>query len=74
MSQNRVVQIESGDWQGDKTRKHILVWKDDQTSLQCEMELTELRDYLPGAQFSRVGCRGNPASTSEPYSFFSPIL
>jgi alpha-galactosidase len=37
--------IESGDWRDDGTRKHILSWKDAQTSLCCEMELTEFRDF-----------------------------
>ncbi len=37
--------IESGDWQDDKTRTHILSWKDDQTSLHCEMTLTEFREF-----------------------------
>ena len=37
--------IESGDWRNDKTRTHILSWKDVQTSLYCEMTLTEFRDF-----------------------------
>ena len=37
--------IESGDWQHDKTRTHILSWKDVQTSLYCEMTLTEFQDF-----------------------------
>lgn len=37
--------IASGDWQEDKTRTHSLTWKDDQTSLVCEMDLTEFRDF-----------------------------
>ena len=37
--------IESGDWQEDQTRTHTLTWKDDQTSLTCEMKLTEFRDF-----------------------------
>ena len=37
--------IESGDWQDDKTRTHVLRWKDVQTSLSCEMKLTEFRDF-----------------------------
>ena len=37
--------IESGDWQDDKTRTHVLSWKDVQTSLYCEMKLTEFRDF-----------------------------
>ena len=42
--------IESGGWQDDKTRTHVLRWKDDQTSLSCEMKLTEFRD-LPAFQW-----------------------
>jgi alpha-galactosidase len=38
-------EIESGDWQDDQTRTHVLRWKDDQTSLSCEMNLTEFRDF-----------------------------
>ncbi len=37
--------IESGDWQSDGTRKHVLSWKDDQSSLVCTMELTEFRGF-----------------------------
>lgn len=37
--------IASGDWRNDHTRTHILRWKDAQTSLYCEMELTEFRDF-----------------------------
>ncbi|MHB8969927.1 MAG: alpha-galactosidase [Pirellulaceae bacterium] len=36
--------IESGDWQDDDTRTHILSWKDVQTALFCEMKLTEFRE------------------------------
>jgi hypothetical protein len=36
--------IESGDWQDDKTRTHVLSWKDGQTA-SCEMKLTEFRDF-----------------------------
>jgi alpha-galactosidase len=42
--------IESGDWQPDKTRKHVLSWKDGKTSLYCEMELTEFQD-MPAFQW-----------------------
>ena len=37
--------IESGDWQPDRTRAHVLSWKDPQTSLYCEMTLTEFQDF-----------------------------
>ena len=37
--------IESGDWQEDGTRTHILTWKDAQTSLSCEMRLREFHGY-----------------------------
>jgi len=37
--------IESGDWQGDGTRTHVLTWRDDQTSLACEMKLKEFRGF-----------------------------
>jgi alpha-galactosidase len=37
--------IESGDWQDDRTRTHVLTWKDAQTSLSCEMRLREFRGY-----------------------------
>lgn len=42
--------IESGDWQDDHSRTHTLRWKDDRTSLACEMELTEFRE-LPAIQW-----------------------
>ncbi len=42
--------IKSGDWQDDRTRTHALRWKDDRTSLACEMKLTEFRD-LPAFQW-----------------------
>lgn len=37
--------IQSADWQADQTRLHTLTWKDDKTSLACEMKLTEFRDF-----------------------------
>ncbi|HOD49272.1 MAG TPA: alpha-galactosidase [Candidatus Hydrogenedentes bacterium] len=37
--------IESGDWRNDGTRTHILSWRDAQTPLYCEMELTEFQDF-----------------------------
>jgi len=37
--------IVSGDWQSDKTRVHVLSWKDAQTALYCEMRLTEFQDF-----------------------------
>jgi len=37
--------IASGPWQDDKTRMHVLSWKDDQTPLSCEMRLTEFRGF-----------------------------
>jgi alpha-galactosidase len=37
--------IQSGDWQADQTRTHTLTWKDAQTSLVCEMRLTEFRQF-----------------------------
>lgn len=37
--------IESGDWQANHARTHVLRWKDDQSSLACEMRLTEFRDF-----------------------------
>ncbi|MHB8862107.1 MAG: alpha-galactosidase [Pirellulaceae bacterium] len=37
--------IESGDWQDDKTRTHVLSWRDGQSPLSCEMKLTEFRDF-----------------------------
>ena len=55
--------IESGDWQGDKTRKHILIWKDDPTSLQCEMELTEFRDFPAFQWVVRVRNEGQTDSS-----------
>ena len=33
--------IQSGDWQKDKSRLHTLTWKDAKTALVCEMKLTE---------------------------------
>lgn len=37
--------IESGQWQEDGTRTHVLSWEDPPTSLHCEMRLTEFRDF-----------------------------
>lgn len=37
--------VESGDWQDDGARTHVLTWKDTETSLSCEMSLTEFRGY-----------------------------
>jgi alpha-galactosidase len=37
--------IQSGDWQNDNTRAHTLRWKNDKTSLACEMRLTEFRGF-----------------------------
>ena len=37
--------IKSTDWQADQTRTHTLTWKDDKTSLTCEMKLTEFRGF-----------------------------
>ena len=42
--------IASGNWQSDKTRTHVLSWKDEQTSLSCEMRLTEFLG-LPAFQW-----------------------
>ncbi|MBX7255211.1 MAG: alpha-galactosidase [Candidatus Hydrogenedentes bacterium] len=37
--------IQSGEWQSDNTRAHVFSWTDAQTSLYCEMTLTEFRDF-----------------------------
>ncbi len=37
--------IESGDWQENGARTHVLTWRDDQTSLSCEMRLREFRGH-----------------------------
>lgn len=37
--------IESGDWREDGSRRHVLSWKDDISSLCCIMELTEFRGF-----------------------------
>ena len=37
-------EITTGDW-ANGTRLHTLCWRDDQTSLRCEMQLTEYRDF-----------------------------
>lgn len=37
--------IESDDWKDDGSRTHTLTWKDAQTSLVCEMKLTEFRRF-----------------------------
>jgi hypothetical protein len=42
--------IKSGDWRDDQTRTHTLTWKDDKTSLACEMKLTEFQN-LPAFQW-----------------------
>lgn len=38
------VKIESGSW-CESVRKHKLIWKDSESSLVCEMELTEFKDF-----------------------------
>ncbi len=43
-------QIESGDWQADQTRLHILRWRDSPSHLSCELRLTEFRG-LPAFQW-----------------------
>ena len=37
--------IVPGEWRNDRTRTHLLSWKDAQTSLACEMELVEFQDF-----------------------------
>ncbi len=37
--------IESGDWQDDKRRTHVLSWTNAKTSLYCEMTLTEFQEF-----------------------------
>lgn len=37
--------IEPGDWGADRTRTHVLRWKDGETGLACEMNLTEFQDF-----------------------------
>lgn len=37
--------IEPGDWRADRTRTHVLRWKDAETGLACEMNLTEFQDF-----------------------------
>jgi len=37
--------VVSGEWQLDGTRAHVLHWKDADSSLYCEMTLTEFQDF-----------------------------
>lgn len=37
--------ITTGEWRKDQGRTHLLSWRDDKTSLTCEMALTEFRAY-----------------------------
>ncbi|MBM3498836.1 MAG: hypothetical protein FJX74_09205 [Armatimonadetes bacterium] len=37
--------VESGEWQADGTRTHVLTWEDDHTSLSCEARVREFRGY-----------------------------
>lgn len=61
--------IASGNWQGDRTRTHVLGWKDDQTSLSCEMKLTEFRD-LPAFQWVVRVRNDGPADSAKIHDFW----
>jgi len=61
--------IESGDWQEDGTRTHVLTWKDAQTSLSCEMRLTEFRGYPAFQWVVRVRNEG-PGDSAKVHDFW----
>jgi len=62
-------EIKSGDWQRDKTRTHVLSWKDAQTSLSCEMQLTEFRD-APALQWIVRVRNDGPADSAKLHDFW----
>ena len=61
--------IKSGDWQDDQTRTHTLRWKDDQTSLACEMKLTEFRE-LPAIQWVVQIRNDGPKDSAKVHDFW----
>ena len=61
--------IESNDWQADNTRTHTLTWKDDQTSLTCEMKLTEFRNY-PAFQWTVYIRNDGQSDSPKVHDFF----
>ncbi len=62
-------QIESGEWQADNSRLHILRWHDQQTSLTCEMHLTEFRD-LPALQWTVRVRNDGPTDSAKVHDFW----
>ena len=61
--------IESGDWQTDGTRVHVLTWKDAQTSLSCEMKLTEFRGF-PAFQWVVQVRNDGPTDSGKVHDFW----
>ncbi|HPS02167.1 MAG TPA: alpha-galactosidase, partial [Candidatus Sumerlaeota bacterium] len=65
----KTANIESGPWQNDKTRTHVLRWKDGQTSLVCEMTLTEFQD-LPAFQWVVRVRNDGPTDSAKVHDFW----
>ena len=61
--------IESGDWQEDGTRTHVLTWKDAQTFLTCEMKLREFRGH-PAFQWVVQVRNDGPADSAKVRDFW----
>lgn len=62
-------QIESGDWQQDGTRTHVLKWRDEQTALCCEMRLKEFRGY-PAFHWVVEVCNEGPGDSAKVHDFW----
>ncbi len=55
--------IETGEWNND-TRLHTLRWKDEQSGLACEMQLTEYRDFPAMSWVVHLKNEGNADSAN----------
>ena len=62
--------IESGEWRGGK-KIHLLRWMDRETSVACEMELTEFQEF-PAMEWV-VRLRNEGGSETEPISSFKAL-
>jgi alpha-galactosidase len=65
----KAASIESGDWLHDRTRTHVLRWKDSQTQLSCEMELKEFQEYPAFQWVIRVRNDG-PTDSAKVHDFW----
>ncbi len=61
--------IASGDWQDDRTRTHLLSWKDAQTALSCEMRLTEFQGH-PAFQWVVHLRNDGPSDSAKVHDFW----